>query len=184
MTRKAITTVTCLALAAACGRDGDAPRDVHDTLGDAAPEVDDAGSDAVDAVAPDGDAEVTAPALAVVPPIGPAASDPLAEGHPESCAVYLAGECRQGRARTCELYDTATRTFIDAPDALVRRAYLYDRWYDLYHRPDGVTAERVFATPIEPGTPESEWGARDRFDSYAGVGDGAIWTGAALNAAA
>lgn len=185
MRRGAMVSLAILLSGLACGEDG-APRGVVDSEraeaiedGDAGPEGDDApsGADASDT------AEVV-PELGVVPPIGGAVADPLANGGPSSCAVYLDETCEGGVARRCELYDTASAAFVDAPDPLVKRAYLYDRWYDLYHRPDGVTAEREFTSPMTPGTPESEWGARERFQGWAGVGDGAIWTGAALNAAA
>ncbi|MFO0745118.1 MAG: hypothetical protein U1F43_05485 [Myxococcota bacterium] len=175
---------------AACGGDDDVdskdfgggPVDAVDAV-DAVADATDAvgssdGSDAADA--PD----VVIPALTVVKPIGPAPADPLAGSGLESCGVYQAEACDAGQLRRCDLYDTAAHAFVAEPDALIRRAYLYDRWYDLYHRPDGVTAERVFSGPTPAGTPESEWGAPARFDSWAGVGDGAIWTGAALNAAA
>lgn len=149
--------------------------DVADAAGDDAEAID----DAADATVPNPAADVT-----VVRPVPAAPADPLAGSGVESCATYEAERCQAGVFARCDLYDTTAQAFVTEPDPLVRRAYLYDRWYDLYHRPDGVTAERVFAGPTPPGTPEAEWSARDHFEGWAGVGDGAIWTGSALNAAA
>ncbi|MFH1435528.1 MAG: hypothetical protein ABIJ56_07400 [Pseudomonadota bacterium] len=57
---------------------------------------------------------------------------------------------------------------------------LYERWYDLYHQPDGQTADRKFAGETAAGSSEAVWGDPAHFDMYDGVGDSAIWTGTSL----
>jgi hypothetical protein len=158
------------------GSPGDAGPDATSLDGgfDAPPEAGDAGADA-DAA--------TLPPLPVGPTIPKAPADPLAGTNVESCPVYLSDRCENGAEEQCDVYDTASKSFVAQPDALLRRAYLYDRWYDLYESPDGITAERVFTTPMPGGTPESQWGDPANFAYYTGTGDGAIWTGAALTAA-
>lgn len=142
---------------------------------DAPPEAGDAAAEA-DAA--------TLPPLPVGPTIPKAPADPLAGTSTQSCPVYLSNRCENGKQQECDIYDTASKSFVAQPDALLRRVYLYDRWYDLYDSPDGITAERVFKTPMPGSTPESQWGDPANFAAYAGMGDGAIWTGAALTAAA
>ena len=61
-------------------------------------------------------------------------TDPLAGGAVESCAVYQAERCEGGTLQRCAVYDTAAQAFVDAPDPLLRRLLLYERWYDLYHQ--------------------------------------------------
>ena len=109
-------------------------------------------------------------------------ADPLAEGDPASCPVVDAERCADGLQQRCAIYDTAASAFVAEPDALLRRAYLYDRWYDLYGSPDGQTGERAFTQDMPPEAPEALWSAREHFNTYAGRGDSAIWTGVALHA--
>lgn len=113
-------------------------------------------------------------------PLGAPRVDPLADGGVTSCGVYQAERCLAGTQQRCTLYDPAVKSFVAAPDALLHRALLFDRWYDLYHQPDGQTAERAFNASQPAGTPESQWGAASRFDHFEGVGDSAIWTGVSL----
>ncbi len=101
----------------------------------------------------------------------------------ESCGVYLAETCSAGVRRQCEVYDAGAGEFVE-PTPLLRRVLLYDRWYDLYHQPLGQTAERVYSRDMTAGTPESEWAADEAFSNYTGLGDAAIWNGAALLSAA
>lgn len=122
------------------------------------------------------------PQLATRDPLPAPGPDPLAQQAIEGCTTYEELRCDAGREQRCAVYDPQQQSFVE-PDPLFARALLYERWYDLYHSPDGLTAEREFREGIEPGTPESDWGSDALFSDFEGVGDSAIWTGAALNAA-
>jgi len=155
-----------------CCAAGDADADEGDT----APPVD-ADSDA--------DADVDRPPtldFAIGFPIFEPPEDPLAGGAIESCAVYKEETCEDGELLRCDVYDTGAGSFVDDPDPLLRRALLYDRWYDLFGSPDGQTADRDFTQPMEPGTAEAVWTDPANFAAWTGAGDSAIWTGTALNA--
>lgn len=108
-------------------------------------------------------------------------ADMLGGHEVEACGVYQAETCTDGRLRTCNVYDAESRDFV-TPDALTHRAFLYERWYELYHSPDGIHAKREFNGPMDATLDETEWGSLDRFREYNGMGDSAIWTGVALNA--
>ena len=120
------------------------------------------------------------PAFAPQPTVAEPPADPLAGSGVASCPIYQQQRCVDGRLQRCAVYDTASGEFVDQPDSLLDRVYLYDRWYDLYASPAGLTAERVFTGPMPGATPEAEWGDAAVFDRWAGCGDAAIWTGAAL----
>jgi len=107
-------------------------------------------------------------------------ADPLAGSDVVSCRVYLEERCEGGKQQRCEIYDPAAAGFVDDPDPLLKRVYLYDRWFDLYDSPNGSTAERLFNRAMPGDTPEAEWGDMAAFAGYAGNGDSSIWTGAAL----
>ncbi|MCC7382189.1 MAG: hypothetical protein IT384_10180 [Deltaproteobacteria bacterium] len=111
--------------------------------------------------------------------IAEVAPDPLAGGAIESCPVYQAESCDGGVLRRCEIYDPGKASFVDTPDPLLRRVFLYDRWYDRFESPLGLTGERVFTGAMPGDAPESEWSAPSRFSGWAGLGDAAIWTGVA-----
>jgi hypothetical protein len=97
-----------------------------------------------------------------------------------SCPIYGADQCVNGVAQSCDIYDTEANEFPDVLDPMLERAYLFDRWYDMYNSPVGLTMKRV-ATEVTPAaTPESEWGAADAFSFFRGGSDAAIWTGTAL----
>ncbi|MBW1871391.1 MAG: hypothetical protein JRJ19_04965, partial [Deltaproteobacteria bacterium] len=115
-----------------------------------------------------------------VPTISQAPEDPLAGGSVEGCPVYQVERCEAGKQMRCEIYDVEAEAFVDEPDPLLRRVFLYDRWYDLFSSPAGLTAERVFSGPMPSTAPESEWTAPENFSHWAGCGDASIWTGAAL----
>jgi hypothetical protein len=80
----------------------------------------------------------------------------------------------------CDVYDVDQSEFVASPDALLQRVLLYDRWYDLYHSPDGQRAIRVFTDSIAAGTPEADWGKLSRFEGWTAIGDSAVFTGGAL----
>jgi hypothetical protein len=107
-------------------------------------------------------------------------ADPLSGSAVESCPVYREEKCVAGKTVRCAIYDPANSSFVDTPDVLLERVYDYDRWYDLYSSPQGLTAERVFVGPMPGNTPESEWSSPSQFQGWAGEGDAGIWTGAAL----
>ncbi|MBU1432210.1 hypothetical protein KKF91_16865, partial [Myxococcota bacterium] len=116
-------------------------------------------------------------------PIFEAPADPLAGAEVEGCAIFEEARCGVGRTREiCDIYDPQAGAFDAAPDPLLRRAYLYDRWYDLHASPDGQTAERLFTMRMDPGTPEAVWADPQYLAQWGGAGDSAIWTGTALNA--
>ncbi len=122
------------------------------------------------------------PALTLRPTFAAAPADPLAGADVESCPVYDDTRCVEGRRQRCAVYDPGAGAFADAPDPLLRRVLLYDRWYDRYHSPDGQTGERVFNGPTPGDMPEVAWASPAHFAGWAGEGDSAIWTGVALTA--
>jgi hypothetical protein len=139
---------------------------------------DDAVPDADDIVDSDSTVDPDVP----LPPLPTQASlavpaDPLEGSDVESCAVYQEEQCNDGSLVRCELYDTAAGVFVDVPDPMLQRAMLFDRWRDLYNSPVGQAIDRDFVNVVEPGTPESEWGAPENLAGYFGAGDGGIWTG-------
>jgi hypothetical protein len=131
-------------------------------------------------------AEVDVP-LPELPTRAPLATpaDPLAGQPVVSCAVFQEEKCEAGTLKRCSAYDAGTGAFVaDADlDGMLRRAWLYDRWRDLYHHVDGELTERVFTTTVPAGTPEAVWGSPEYFARYEGGGDSGIWTGWATVAA-
>jgi len=109
--------------------------------------------------------------------------DPLAGSDVESCSVYQDEDCTGGARRVCEVYDPGTGQWVTEVDPLYKRALLFDRWLDKYDLPDGVVGDRITTVAFPPGTPEAQWAHPSVFYAYNGNGDGAIWTGAATNAA-
>jgi len=107
--------------------------------------------------------------------------DSLADATVDACGLYLEEVCEAGRKRVCKVYDAGRGSFV-TPGALTHRAFLYERWYELYQSPDGIHAKRQFTAPTPASMSEAEWAAPERFSHYNGMGDSAIWTGAALNA--
>lgn len=107
---------------------------------------------------------------------------PLAADGPKSCGIIQDEQCTNGTRQVCDIYDTGTKTFVDSPDPLLRRVFLYDRWYDKFSSPMGLTGERFFKTPMPVDTPEEVWSSTTAFARWGGMGDSAIWTGAALSA--
>ena len=109
--------------------------------------------------------------------------DPLLDSEVVSCATYLEETCEDGKRVRCEIYDHADGSWVDEPDELLERAFLFDRWRDLYNSPDGQAIDRDFNKSIPPDWPESEWGKLEHFEAYWGAGDGGIWTGWSVVAA-
>ena len=102
----------------------------------------------------------------------------------ESCSTLGA---QQG-ARTCAVYDTRKKAFAPQPDgtaedALARRAFLYERWLDLYNAPEKQPVVRRLTVPMPVGTPESKFGDPKYFEGWDDQGDSAGFTDDALDAA-
>ena len=78
-------------------------------------------------------------------------------------------------ARTCSLYDTSKKAFVEAAaaDPLARRAFLYDRWMDLYNSADRQIAIRNMKDAMAPGDPESRWGDENEIGFWDDQGDSA-----------
>lgn len=119
--------------------------------------------------------------LVVQGPVFAVPVDPLVGKAVSSCAVFGEERCSDGQQQRCAVYDVETESFPANVDPLLARAYLFDRWYDLYHAPDGQTAERRFTEGMATDAAESYWGDAARFASFEGYGDSALWTGMALN---
>ncbi len=116
-------------------------------------------------------------------PLGQPPPDPAAATGRESCPIYLEERCKGGKLQRCSVWsssEAATGDGYEEPGSgsVVERTFLFERWYDLYHQPDGQTANRNLAGPTPPGTPEGEWG----FSGWDAIGDSAIWTGTGLHA--
>ncbi len=143
---------------------------------DTTPEItSDATADIADVVEP-------LPALPTQAPLAKPA-DPLEGTGIEACSLYRSERCVDGTLQRCAIYDPAEETWIEAPNPLLERAFLFDRWRDLYNSPDGMAVDRTFAGEVLPGTPEEIWGAPEHFTAYWGAGDGGIWTGWSVVAA-
>jgi hypothetical protein len=70
----------------------------------------------------------------------------------ESCA--LLGDAANGR--TCSIYDTQRRAFVDgSADPLARRVFLYERFMDLYSSAERQSVVRNMRDALQPGDPES-----------------------------
>jgi hypothetical protein len=152
-----------------------------DASGDAVGDVpgDGGGTDVSSDLLPDGlepDVPQPLPPLPTQPPL-PTPPDPLDGTGVESCALFQEERCSEGKLQSCDIYDPAAKQFVEVPDPLLKRAFLFDRWRDLYNSPDGQAVDRDFAVPVPPGTPEAEWGKPESLSGYWGSGDGGIWTG-------
>lgn len=165
-----IVILLCCISAGGCSGSGQPALDA--ALGDG-PLPTDSGGDA-------GLTEAGAIAPATRDPIASVAADPFAASAIESCATYQQERCVAATQMRCAVYDVDQTEFVSSPDPLLERVLLYDRWYDLYHSPDGQRAVRVFKESIDPGTPESDWGQPEKFQAWTAIGDSAIFTGGAL----
>ena len=129
-------------------------------------------------VAPDGLEVPTLSALTTAPP------PPALPAGLSSCGVYRDARCEAGALQRCALYDVEADAWSEAPPAMTEQAYMFDRYYDLYHSPLGQTMDVRFTKTIPAGTPESEWSAAGVFERYDGYGDASGWSGTALLGAA
>src|SRR5260221_2692728 len=99
----------------------------------------------------------------------------------QACAIL--GE-RSADGRVCAFYDVSAKRFATPDDALLRRVYLYDRYLDLYHSPEGEVAERRLTQKMSPGDPESRFADQQYLGALDDYGDSALWTATAGMAAA
>jgi hypothetical protein len=151
----------------------------NDATGDDAT-ADDATADASTDAGVDADVDAGSPTVALKTPFPKPTSDPLAGSSVTGCDVYQKERCVNNVLQRCALYDTKSKTFVSTPDPLLHRVLLYDRWYDLYHQPDGMSFSREFGGTTNAGTPEATWGAKSHFRGWGNRNDSPIWTGAAL----
>jgi hypothetical protein len=71
-----------------------------------------------------------------------APSDALAGTGLTACSLLDATRCSSRTLQQCAITDVSTRASASNPDPLLQRAVTFERWYELYHSPDGQTAER------------------------------------------
>lgn len=114
------------------------------------------------------------PELSTHAPVSGPIPNPLDEITVKSCALYRQQTCDGGVSKRCVLYDTKAKQFVETPDPLLHRVLLYDRWYDLYHSPNGLRVDRLFNKGIAPGTDEAIWGSLENFARFGGAGDSAL----------
>lgn len=129
----------------------------------------------------DTDVEPVSEVVAVAPYERP--PDRLAATGATPCGTMDATRCEAGREERCSLVDVATGAPVEDADPLLRRVYLYDRWFDGYHSPDGQAVERDFRADVPAGTPEETWADPELLRGFDGYGDSAIWTGVAVHSA-
>ena len=89
----------------------------------------------------------------------------------ESCAVI--DDVDGGRR--CRLYDTQARAFTDAPDPLLRRVLLFERWTDKWSAVEKQLGVRVLKEPMAPGDPESRFSDERLLAGYDALGDAASY---------
>jgi len=90
----------------------------------------------------------------------------------ERCA--LLGVTEGGR--TCAYYDTKAKAFApqgdgSPEDTLARRAFQYERWFDLYNGPEKQSVVRVLTESMPPETPESKFGDEQYLARWDDQGD-------------
>ncbi len=102
----------------------------------------------------------------------------------ETCALYLEERCVEGKRQRCKIFDGGQGDWADEVPAMTHQAFMFDRYYDLYHDVEGQTMDAHFTTVVPYGTPESEWSKSEYFERYDGYGDASGWTGTAVWAAA
>jgi len=113
------------------------------------------------------------------PPEGSVLPDTVA-----SCALYRETRCESGTKRVCDIYDSKVGDWSVSPPAMTQQAFMFDRYYDLYHRVEGQAMDFRFTKPVPTGTPEAEWTKPEYFRKYDGYGDASGWSGTAMGGAA
>lgn len=128
----------------------------------------------------------TGPVEPETPAFGPVMALPQSSVLPdgiEGCPLLLAQRCQDGQTQVCELYDAQAGNWTDGPP-MTRQAFMFDRYYDLYHDVEGQTMDFRFTKAVPAGTSEEEWSKEEYFRKYDGYGDASGWTGTAVWAAA
>jgi len=189
MCPRSLFVLSCVALLGCGGAgpdpSGDATEDGAEVNGadasDAPTTIEDIAEDtAGDDAGPDGVVETT-------PELAPYAVRPTASGLPGSvvsCPVIAEEWCEAETLRRCALYDTSAEGWAGAAPAMTEQAFWFDRYFDLYHAPGGLSMDVDFTEAVLAGTPETEWSGPEFFRKYNGRGDSSGWTGTALWGAA
>ncbi len=92
-----------------------------------------------------------------------------------SCPVYMKKRCASGKLERCEIYNGPDERWEAVPDPTLQQMYMYDRYYDLYHKMEGQIVDYIFTESMPPGTPEEIWGDPQYFEKYTAYGDAAGW---------
>jgi hypothetical protein len=193
MRRAAVLALGLFALGCSSGKNGGSPDTVADTAFDASI-ADVAGETTADAATPEVAVEIdgsdagidVGPPEPETPVLGPVMAPPGASVLPvelSPCATILDTQCVDGKQQVCEVYDAAAGQWTEGP-AMTRQAFMFDRYYDLYHEVVGQTMDFRFSQSVPAGTPEEEWSKPEYFRKYDGYGDASGWTGTAVWAAA
>ena len=124
---------------------------------------------------------LTVPVFTAIAP--PPEGSVLPEGV-EACALYREETCEEGTLRRCEIYDAGAGEWAADPPAMTEQAFMFDRYYDLYHEAEGQCMDFRFTQAVPYGTPEDVWSQPEYFRKYDGIGDASGWTGTAVWAAA
>ena len=127
------------------------------------------------------------PELLEVPTLSPVTTPPEESVLPyeiEPCALYKDSACMYGNKHTCEVYDASVGGWGEEIPGMTEQAFMFDRYYDLYHEVEGQTMDFRFTQPIPAFTPEEEWSKPEYFRKNDGYGDASGWTGTAVWAAA
>jgi hypothetical protein len=122
-----------------------------------------------------------------VPILGPLSEPPdhlILPAGVEACSLIREERCVEGKLQGCELFDGESESWAVKVPPMTEQAYMFDRYYDLYHEVEGQTMDTHFAKIVPYGTPESEWSKPEYFERYDGYGDASGWTGTAVWAAA
>jgi len=172
----ALSVTAVLALFAGCGSSsgGDAAHMVS-------PDIQEIPTDAADADT----SEVTVPEG--TPVFSPIVAPPESATLPKSitsCGLYRDTRCEGGQKQECVIYDAKAGDWSVNPPAMTEQAFMFDRYYDLYHRVEGQAMDFRFTKPVLAGTPEAEWTKPEYFERYDGYGDASGWSGTALGGAA
>ncbi len=129
--------------------------------------------------------ETDAPrALPVLQPIAEPPASSLLPEDVTSCAVIGETLCVDGSEMACDLWDADAGDWASGPPLMTLQAFVFDRYYDLYHDFNGQTVDVDFTQQVTTGTPESEWSKPEYFRKMNAYGDASGWTGTAVLAAA
>lgn len=159
--------------------DADVDEDATDTA-DVAPDTPDT-PDAPDDAA---DADVTPLASPQLRSYVDRPTDPGLPERIESCSVIAEERCDGDIVSRCSAFDNGLDDWAGEIPAMTEQAFWFDRYFDLYHSPSGLSMDVKFTQAVLAGTPESEWSTPDFFREYDGRGDSSGWTGTALWGAA